>query len=96
MSAPEDNFERREVVRLTIAVDKLTEATQALERRMAETYVRKDVYEADRKADAKAGEELELKVAAVRSIIDWTGKIIVGAVLLALLSLVIVNGGGTV
>ena len=76
-------------------VDRLADAVTALERRIAETYVRQDVYEAHRRADAQAGAELSRQVQSVRSVLDWTAKIIVGAVLLALLGLVITNGGNT-
>lgn len=90
----EDEFFRAELKRLTHSVDRLTDTIVNLERRMAETYVRQDVYERDRELDELAGRNLSEKVHALTSIRDWAIKLIVGAVILALLGLVLVSNGG--
>lgn len=95
---PAEEVSQRELLRyLKESIDatrELRNAVDALRSEIAQTYVRKDVYLEARKADAEAGLVLQEKVNRVASVIDWTGKIIVGAVLLALLGLVLVSNGG--
>lgn len=101
---PNEEFTHREIQRLILSVDKLNETIGRLELRLNETidrleeriardYVTKEVFREARKADADASLALTEKVRRVSSVIDWTGKIIVGAVLVALLGLVLVNTG---
>ncbi len=59
-----------------------------------ETFVRKEVWLEARKNDADAGLVLSEQVKGLVSLRDWAIKIVVGAVLIALLGLVIVSNGG--
>lgn len=102
MTTPADEpLTSREILR---HLDENTEATRALRgaidqlrNEISQTYVRKDVWLEARKSDAEAGLALSEQVRALISLRDWTVKIIVGTVLLALLGLVIAsNGGGPV
>lgn len=77
------------------AIRDLSQAVRALESQIAQTYVRKDVWLEARKNDADAGLILSEQVKALIALRDWTVKIIVGAVLLALLGLVLVSNGGS-
>lgn len=83
-----------EISRLTSAIEKLDGSVNSLERRIADTYVRKDVYNAHRERDAKAGENLASKVDALVALRDWALKLVVGAIILALLGLVITSNTG--
>lgn len=77
----------RDVDRLETAIRDLTGALERHRVEMAATFVRKDVYErdiADVRGDIKAHSD----------IFTWLGRIVIGAVVLALLGLVIVQTGG--
>lgn len=98
---PEPELTSREILRHlddnTAATRDLRNAIDALRGEIAQTYVRKDVWLEARKNDADAGLVLSEQVRSLVSLRDWTVKIIVGTVLLALLGLVIAsNGGGPV
>lgn len=95
MSDPEDDYTQREIGRLTAAVEKLTDTIVRLEHRMAETYVRKDVYLEARKNDAEATLALSKELQSLVSLRDWVIKIVVGVVLTALLGLVVYSKGGS-
>lgn len=89
-----DDFSKAEFERLTTAVDRLTETIVNLERRMAETYVRQDVYERERQLDAAAGESLANQVSSLVSLKDWAIKLVLGAVILGLVALLFASNGG--
>ena len=74
------------------ATRELRSAVDALRTEIASTYVRKDVWLEARKNDAEAGLMLTEKVNRVASVIDWAAKLIAAAVIVALLSLVLVQG----
>jgi CHASE3 domain sensor protein len=104
---PDGEFTHREIERLILSVDKLdetmgrldlrlNEAIDHLEERVAKTYVTKEVFLTVRQADAEASATLTEKVNRVSSAIDWAGKLIIGAVILALLGLVLYSNGGAV
>lgn len=83
----------REISLLIQSVEGLTVSIESLRREMAETYVRKDVYEGHRIADAKEGENLHNRVDKVEGYWSKVGWTIGTAVLLALLGLVLTQGG---
>lgn len=90
----DESLSNREFSRLTQSVEKLTDTIDSLRREMAETYVRKDVYEADRKADALEEDSLSTRVGKMEGYwgrIAWTVCLLV---LTALTSLVLVQNGG--
>lgn len=93
-----DDLTQRELLRyLRESIDATRElrgAVDQLRTEISQTYVRKDVYEADRRADAEAGSKLSGEVNALIRLRDWALKLVVGAVILALLGLVLVNNGG--
>lgn len=84
---PLTDLPSRDVDRLETAIRDLTGALDKHRVEMASTYVRKDVYErdiADIKGDVKGHSE----------IFTWLGRIVIGAVALALLALVLNQTGG--
>lgn len=104
---PDEEFTHREIQRLIESVDKLNDTIGRLELRLNDTidrledriardYVTKEVFLATRQADAEAGMTLTQKVDRVSSVIDWAGKLVIGAVILALLGLVLYSNGGSV
>lgn len=88
-------YTRRELDRLTAAVEALNATITRFEERMAETYVRKDVYLEARKADGEASLAMQEDIKKVSSVIDWAVKIVVGAVIVGLVGLLIASNGGT-
>lgn len=94
----ENGLTQRELLRyLKESIDATRELRAAIDQlrgEIASTYVRKDVYEADRRADSEAGRDLNDRVNSLVSLRDWALKIVVGAVLLALLGLVLVSNNG--
>jgi hypothetical protein len=101
---PGEEFSHREIARLIQSVDKLNDTIGRLELRLNETidrledriardYVTKDVFKEARRSDQEAALVLTAKVDRVSSVIDWAGKLIIGAVILALLGLVLVSNG---
>ena len=93
----DDELTSREVIRYldenTAATRELRAAIDALRTEIAQTYVRKDVWLEARKNDAEAGLALAEKVNSLVSLRDWALKIVVGAVIVALLGLVLVSKG---
>lgn len=84
----------REISRLITSVDNLAVTIETLRSEMAATYVRKDVYEADRKADEAEGVALSGRVGKMEGYwgrLAWTIGLMV---LTALVSLVLVQQGG--
>lgn len=71
---------------LSAVVEKLTKTLEELPNRVAEIYVRKDVYQAEQKAQDREIDNLN-------TMKDWVIRIVLGAVLLALLGLVITQTG---
>jgi hypothetical protein len=104
---PDADFTPREIGRLIESVDKLNDTISRLELRLNDTidrledriardYVTKEVFATARRADEAASITLTEKVNRVSSVIDWAGKLIIGAVILALLGLVLYSNGGAV
>lgn len=71
---------------LSAVVEKLTRTLEDLPQRVADIYVRKDVYQAEQKAQDR-------EIDGLNSIKDWAIRIVLGAVLLALLGLVLTQTG---
>jgi hypothetical protein len=78
----------RDVDRLETAIRDLTGALERHRVEMAATFVRKDVYERDM-------DDIKGDIKAHSDIFTWIARIVIGAVVLALLGLVIVQSGGT-
>lgn len=91
--SPESPLTPREIARLIQAVDSLTSTIENLRQEMAATYVRKDVYEADRRADEESGNRLAGRLDKQEgywSRLAWTVGLMV---LTALMGLVLAQGG---
>lgn len=87
MSPTEDDGpSARDFERLSRVVEKLTTTLEELPQRMAEIYVRKDVYHAEQNAQDK-------EINGLNALRDWAISIIVGAVMVALLGLVVTQTG---
>lgn len=78
----DDAPSRRDFERLSFVVEKLTRILEELPDKMAEIYVRKDVYQAEKSKQDKEIDDLN-------SIKDWAIRLVLGVVMLALLGLVI-------
>lgn len=87
MPIDDDGPLRRDLERLSGVVEKLTRTLEDLPARMAETYVRKDVYLIEQ-------ERQDEKIDGLDSIKDWAIKIVLGMVLVALTGLVLTQTGG--
>lgn len=91
--ADETPLTHREAEALTLSIRDLTQSIDTLRGEMAATYVRKDVYEAEkREAEAKE-RELKSDVDKHAAMWDWLIKLVLGVVILALLTLVVTQGG---
>lgn len=91
---PDDDApSRRDFEQLSTAVQKLTTIIEELPERVAAIYVRQDLYDKDQRLHDKTHQELETELKGLTSARDWAIKIIVGAVLVALLGLVLSQGG---
>lgn len=100
MTPPDSEITQRELLRyLRESIDAtrdLRKAVDDLRSEIASTYVRKDVWLEARKNDADAGLALQHQVNTLVSLRDWAVKIVVGAVIVALLGLVLYTNGGPV
>lgn len=85
----------REVAQLIASVEALTVTINSLRDEMGRTYVRKDVYSSDRKADSAEGATLSHRIEKVEMYwarLAWAiGLMVLGA----LVSLVLVQNGGS-
>lgn len=88
MVTNEDGPSAKDFERLSRVVEKLTYTLEELPQRMAEIYVRKDVYLIEQ-------ERQDEKIDGLDSIKDWAIKIVLGMVLVALTGLVLTQTGGT-
>jgi outer membrane murein-binding lipoprotein Lpp len=84
--SPESGITDLKIDTLTKSVEKLTATIDRLDERMAETYARKDVI-------VPRIEAVESRQDRHASYWDWLIKLVVGAVILALLGLVLAQGG---
>jgi tetrahydromethanopterin S-methyltransferase subunit B len=83
---PDSPLTQRDVQSLRETLDKLDRTIENLRKEMASTYVRQDVYERDLaniREDVKQHSDW----------LTWAQRIVIGAVLLALLGLVVYQGG---
>lgn len=78
----------REAEALTLSIRDLTSSIDTLRGDIASTYVRKDVYEAEKR-------EMQKEIGEHSSWLLWAQRIVIGAVFMALLGLVIYQGGLT-
>lgn len=87
----------RDVTRLETAMRDLTSEISNLRKEWAEIYVRKDVLEPQLELLETAHKATQAQVDRHSDYWDWVIKIVIGAVIIALLGLVIVgqNGGIT-
>lgn len=85
---PDSPLTQRDVENLRTTVDKLDKTLEQLPDRIDAIYVRKDVYERDQAAMLRDLEQHSRWL-------EWAQRIVVGAVLVALLSLVLVQALGT-
>lgn len=76
----------REWQALTAAMSNLTTELRELRVEMASTYVRRDVYQAESSAANQ-------RILSLESFKDWGVRLVLGAIILALLALVIRQGG---
>lgn len=90
---PDSPLTAREISMLIQSVESLTSTIENLRKEMSETYVRKDVYEGDRRSDAKEGEQLVSRLEKVEGYWAKVGWTIGLAVLAALLGLVLNQNG---
>lgn len=94
MAADDDLPSRGDFAHLSRAVEKLTHTIEGLPDKVAATYVRKDVYLSDQRVHdtthARHDEELD----SLLGFKEWAIRLVIGAVILALLGLVLVQGGG--
>lgn len=88
MPVNDDGPSARDFERLSGVVEKLTRTLEDFPQRMAETYVRKDVYLVEQRTQDK-------EIDGLNSIKDWAIRIILGVVLVAMLGLVVTQTGGT-
>lgn len=84
---PDSPLTQRDVENLRITLDKLDRTVEAFRNEIASTYARKDVIEPQL-------QNIRGDVDSHSEIFTWTGRLIVGAVIIALLGLVLANGGG--
>lgn len=61
---------------------------------MTREYVKRETYEAQRETDRITGAAMATQVQSLVSLKDWVFRLVVGAVILALLGLVLVTNGG--
>lgn len=87
----DDEPTRRDFEHLTRTVAELSSTIKDLQTMMTATYVRKDVYERDQTSHDHTHQEQQKDITALEGWRDWALRIIVGAVMLALLGLVIVQ-----
>jgi hypothetical protein len=87
VSAGEESLTQRDVEALRTTLDKLDRTVSNLPDRIEQTYVRKDVYERDQAA-------LSATVENHSSWLEWAQRIVIAAVILALLGLVLAQSGG--
>ena len=83
---PDSPLTQRDVQSLRETLDKLDRTIENLRKEMASTYVRQDVYERDL---ANIREDVKQH----GDWLTWAQRIVIGAVLLALLGLVVYQGG---
>jgi hypothetical protein len=83
---PDAPLTQRDAVAMTQAIRDLTNEMRALPDKIAETYVRKDVLE-------PRLSEMQKDIDAHSDWLTWAQRIIIGAVILALLGVVISQGG---
>lgn len=83
----------REVDRLETAIRELTGALDRHRVEMAATYVRQDVLDPTLAAITTAMEALQEKVKGHSEAFNWIARIVIGAVVLALIAVVIKQGG---
>jgi outer membrane murein-binding lipoprotein Lpp len=84
--SPDSGLTDHKIDTLTKSVEKLTATIEHLDERMAETYARKDVI-------VPRIEAVENRQDRHASYWDWLIKLVLGAVILALLGLVLTQGG---
>lgn len=82
----EQPLTQRDVESLRVTIDKLDRTLNALPREMAAIYVRTDVLEPRLK-------NIEAEVKEHGDWLTWAQRIVIGAVILALISLIIYTGG---
>jgi hypothetical protein len=83
--------EERSLGELGRSVDALTAEVRALPGRLEQTYVRKDVYDADSRTLAQTLETLVANVAGLQANQAWIVRAVIGAVVLAILGGVLVT-----
>lgn len=93
MAPTDDAPTRRDFEHLSDTVAKLTRTLEGLQVMMAATYVRQDVYERDQKLHEQVHEAQDEALEDINSLKDWAIRLIVGAVMLALLGTILVQGG---
>lgn len=98
---PEDELQRA-VHELRTALTASTESQRELSMTLKElrheisqTYVRKDVYEAERKSDSKELDEVRADVTSIKGWGVWAIRIIGAVIIVAILGLVITQTGAS-
>lgn len=94
MPIDDDGPLRRDLERLSGVVERLTHTLENLPDRMAQIYVRQDVYNAEQRERDKEQEVQDREIEGLNSIKDWAIRIILGVVLVAMLGLVVTQTGG--
>lgn len=86
MPIDDDGPLRRDLERLSGVVERLTHTLENLPDRMAQIYVRQDVYRAEQNAQDR-------EINGLNSMATWVIRIVLGAVVVAVLGLVITQTG---
>lgn len=91
MPTPDETPSRRDFEYLTKSVEELSRTIKELQVMMSATYVRIDNYERDQRAHDATHQSIRDEVDGLVGWKDWALRIVVGAVMLALLGLVVVQ-----
>ena len=82
----EDKLTQRDIAHLTNTLKQLDTTVKEFRQEIRDTYVRQDIYDLTMK-------DLREDVDGHSEIFTWVGRIVVGAVIVALLALVVTSGG---
>lgn len=91
MPTPDDGPTRRDYLHLSTAVEKLTITLEDLPVRMAEIYVRKDVYDKDQELHRAIHKEHREDINGLTNWKEMILKILVSAVMVTVLGLILVS-----
>lgn len=87
MPVTDDGPSARDFERLSVAVDRLTRTVEGLPEKIAEIYVRQDVYKAEKKAQ-------DHEIDTLNSMATWAIRLVLGVVMVAILGVVVTQTGG--